>query len=135
MDSRFEDVDRVPDPSAYESLETRNLDYDGIQDGEPVGAGGFARATILTVGRAALVVKEAVTDGAVTGDTIDGFVDEERPDFIQSGDTTEVVFTPQKRLSVEPVSEMTELGALTIWGMGQTVGVGGLLAVTGGTHE
>ena len=76
MDSRFGDVDWVPDPSAYEGPRPSDLDYDGIQGREPIGSGGFARVSLVTVDGGKYVVKEPVADGTVDGDTIDGFVDE-----------------------------------------------------------
>lgn len=55
---------------------------------------------------------------------------EENPDFVQSGDVADVVLEPQKPLSVEPVSEIPELGVFTVRDMGQAVGVGAVLTVT-----
>jgi len=65
-----------------------------------------------------------------TVDPDDGRVIEERPDFIQNGDTAEVVLEPQKPLSVEPITDVPELGVFSIRDMGQTVGVGGVIDVT-----
>ncbi|WP_424016624.1 translation elongation factor EF-1 subunit alpha [Halorientalis pallida] len=54
---------------------------------------------------------------------------EEDPDFIQSGDAAVVTVRPQKPLSIEPSSEIEELGSFAIRDMGQTIAAGKVLSV------
>ncbi|MFP8956874.1 translation elongation factor EF-1 subunit alpha [Natrialbaceae archaeon A-CW3] len=58
-----------------------------------------------------------------------GEVAEENPDFIQSGDAAVVTIRPQKPLSIEPASEIPELGSFAIRDMGQTIAAGKVLSV------
>jgi elongation factor 1-alpha len=58
-----------------------------------------------------------------------GEVEEEDPDFIQSGDAAVVTVRPQKPLSIEPSSEIPELGSFAIRDMGQTIAAGKVLSV------
>ena len=58
-----------------------------------------------------------------------GEIAEENPDFIQSGDAAKVTVRPQKPLSIEPASEIPELGSFAIRDMGQTVAAGQVLSV------
>ncbi|WP_265107875.1 translation elongation factor EF-1 subunit alpha [Halosolutus halophilus] len=62
-------------------------------------------------------------------DPASGEVDEEEPDFIQSGDAAVVTVRPQKPLSIEPSDEIPELGSFAIRDMGQTVAAGKVLDV------
>jgi elongation factor 1-alpha len=62
-------------------------------------------------------------------DPASGEVAEENPDFIQSGDAAKVTVRPQKPLSLEPSSEIPELGSFAIRDMGQTVAAGQVLSV------
>ncbi|EMA49899.1 MULTISPECIES: translation elongation factor EF-1 subunit alpha [Halococcus] len=62
-------------------------------------------------------------------DPSSGEVDEENPDFIQSGDAAVVTVRPQKPLSIEPSSEIPELGSFAIRDMGQTIAAGKVLSV------
>ncbi|MFQ3294261.1 MAG: elongation factor 1-alpha [Halobacteriales archaeon] len=62
-------------------------------------------------------------------DSSSGEVEEENPDFIQAGDAAVVTVRPQKPLSVEPSSEIPELGSFAIRDMGQTVAAGRVLDV------
>ncbi|HET7325180.1 MAG TPA: translation elongation factor EF-1 subunit alpha, partial [Halococcus sp.] len=62
-------------------------------------------------------------------DPASGDVDEENPDFIQSGDAAVVTVRPQKPLSIEPSSEIPELGSFAIRDMGQTIAAGKVLTV------
>lgn len=59
-----------------------------------------------------------------------GEVEEENPDFIQSGDAAVVTVRPQKPLSVEPSSEIPELGSFAVRDMGQTIAAGRVLEVS-----
>ncbi|UWG46852.1 Translation elongation factor EF-1 alpha, GTPase [Halanaeroarchaeum sp. HSR-CO] len=59
-----------------------------------------------------------------------GEVEEENPDFIQSGDAAVVTVRPQKPLSIEPSSEIPELGSFAVRDMGQTIAAGKVLDVT-----
>jgi elongation factor 1-alpha len=59
-----------------------------------------------------------------------GEVEEENPDFIQSGDAAVVTVRPQKPLSIEPSSEIPELGSFAVRDMGQTIAAGKVLSVT-----
>ena len=63
-------------------------------------------------------------------DPSSGEVAEEEPDFIQSGDAAVVTIRPQKPLSIEPSSEIPELGSFAIRDMGQTIAAGKVLEVT-----
>ncbi len=62
-------------------------------------------------------------------DPASGEVAEENPDFIQSGDAAVVTIRPQKPLSIEPASEIPELGSFAIRDMGQTIAAGKVLSV------
>ncbi len=62
-------------------------------------------------------------------DPASGEVAEENPDFIQSGDAAVVTIRPQKPLSIEPSSEIPELGSFAIRDMGQTIAAGKVLSV------
>jgi elongation factor 1-alpha len=62
-------------------------------------------------------------------DPASGDIDEENPDFIQSGDAAVVTVRPQKPLSIEPSSEIPELGSFAIRDMGQTIAAGKVLSV------
>ncbi|WP_302082708.1 translation elongation factor EF-1 subunit alpha [Salinibaculum rarum] len=62
-------------------------------------------------------------------DPSSGEVAEENPDFIQSGDAAVVTVRPQKPLSLEPSSEIPELGSFAIRDMGQTIAAGKVLSV------
>ena len=58
-----------------------------------------------------------------------GEVAEENPDFIKAGDAAVVTLRPQKPLSIEPSSEIPELGSFAIRDMGQTIAAGKVLEV------
>jgi elongation factor 1-alpha len=58
-----------------------------------------------------------------------GEVAEENPDFIKAGDAAIVTLRPQKPLSIEPSSEIPELGSFAIRDMGQTIAAGKVLEV------
>ncbi|WP_135305361.1 translation elongation factor EF-1 subunit alpha [Haloarcula amylovorans] len=62
-------------------------------------------------------------------DPASGEVAEENPDFIQNGDAAVVTVRPQKPLSIEPSSEIPELGSFAIRDMGQTIAAGKVLSV------
>jgi len=62
-------------------------------------------------------------------DPASGEVSEENPDFIKSGDAAVVTVRPQKPLSIEPSSEIPELGSFAIRDMGQTIAAGKVLSV------
>ncbi|MFB6162486.1 MAG: translation elongation factor EF-1 subunit alpha [Halococcoides sp.] len=62
-------------------------------------------------------------------DPSSGSVEEENPDFIQSGDAAVVTVRPQKPLSIEPSSDIPELGSFAIRDMGQTIAAGKVLSV------
>jgi elongation factor 1-alpha len=62
-------------------------------------------------------------------DPASGEVAEENPDFIKSGDAAIVTVRPQKPLSIEPSSEIPELGSFAIRDMGQTIAAGKVLEV------
>jgi elongation factor 1-alpha len=63
-------------------------------------------------------------------DPASGDVEEKEPDFIQSGDAAVVTLRPQKPLSIEPSSEIPELGSFAVRDMGQTIAAGKVLSVT-----
>ena len=62
-------------------------------------------------------------------DPSSGEVEEENPDFIQSGDAAIVTVRPQKPLAIEPSSEIPELGSFAIRDMGQTIAAGKVMSV------
>jgi elongation factor 1-alpha len=62
-------------------------------------------------------------------DPASGEVAEENPDFIKSGDAAVVTVRPQKPLSIEPSSEIPELGSFAVRDMGQTIAAGKVLEV------
>ncbi|WP_042661926.1 translation elongation factor EF-1 subunit alpha [Haloferax sp. ATB1] len=62
-------------------------------------------------------------------DPASGEVAEENPDFIKSGDAAIVTVRPQKPLSIEPSSEIPELGSFAVRDMGQTIAAGKVLEV------
>ncbi|MFC6731601.1 MULTISPECIES: translation elongation factor EF-1 subunit alpha [unclassified Haladaptatus] len=62
-------------------------------------------------------------------DPASGEVAEENPDFIKNGDAAVVTVRPQKPLSIEPSSEIPELGSFAIRDMGQTIAAGKVLSV------
>ncbi|WP_135853987.1 translation elongation factor EF-1 subunit alpha [Halorussus salinus] len=62
-------------------------------------------------------------------DPSSGEVKEENPDFVQSGDAAVVTVRPQKPLSIEPSSEIPELGSFAVRDMGQTIAAGRVLEV------
>ena len=55
--------------------------------------------------------------------------EEENPDFVQADDAAIVTVRPQKPLSIEPASEIPELGSFAIRDMGQTVAAGQVVNV------
>ncbi|MFC6975619.1 translation elongation factor EF-1 subunit alpha [Halomicroarcula sp. GCM10025709] len=63
-------------------------------------------------------------------DPASGEVAEENPDFIENGDAAVVTVRPQKPLSIEPASEIPELGSFAVRDMGQTIAAGKVLSVT-----
>jgi elongation factor 1-alpha len=62
-------------------------------------------------------------------DSSSGEVAEENPDFIKTGDAAVVTVRPQKPLSIEPSSEIPELGSFAVRDMGQTIAAGKVLSV------
>ncbi|MCX2818189.1 MAG: elongation factor 1-alpha [Methanobacteriota archaeon] len=62
-------------------------------------------------------------------DPSSGDVEEENPDYIQAGDAAVVTVRPQKPLSIEPASEIPQLGSFAIRDMGQTIAAGKVLTV------
>ena len=62
-------------------------------------------------------------------DPSSGEVEEETPDFIQSGDAAIITVRPQKPLAIEPSSEIPELGSFAIRDMGQTIAAGKVMSV------
>ena len=65
-----------------------------------------------------------------TLDPASGETAEENPDYIESGDAAVVTLRPQKPLSIEPSSEIPELGSFAIRDMGQTIAAGKVLDAT-----
>jgi elongation factor 1-alpha len=91
--------------------------------------------SVLTVGYTP-VLHAHTAQVAVTFESIDqkldpktGEVAEENPDFIKAGDAAVVTLRPQKPLSIEPSSEIPELGSFAIRDMGQTIAAGKVLSV------
>lgn len=76
MLDEFEVLNRVPESSTYEGPGKRDIDYEDIQGGEQIGAGGFARVSVVTVDGQDLIVKEPFIDGTIETDTFEAFADE-----------------------------------------------------------
>lgn len=78
MPNDFEAFDQVPESSTYEGPGKCDLNYEDVRDGEQIGAGGFARVSVVTVDGQDLVVKEPFVDGTIETDTFEAFADEAR---------------------------------------------------------
>jgi elongation factor 1-alpha len=63
-------------------------------------------------------------------DPASGEVQEEDPEYLEAGDAAVVTARPQKPLSIEPSSEIPELGSFAVRDMGQTVAAGRVLEIT-----
>jgi elongation factor 1-alpha len=63
-------------------------------------------------------------------DPASGEVEDENPEYLEAGDAAVVTVRPQKPLSIEPSSEIPELGSFAVRDMGQTVAAGRVLEIT-----
>ena len=150
IEMHHEEVDRA-EPGDNVGFNVRGIGKDDIRRGDVCGPAEDPPSVAETF-KAQIVVMQhpsVITAGytpvlhahtaqvACTIESIDqkidpasGEVEEENPDFIQSGDAAVVTFRPQKPLSVEPSQEIPELGSFAVRDMGQTIAAGKVLSVT-----
>ncbi|MFT4889969.1 MAG: elongation factor 1-alpha [Halobacteriales archaeon] len=149
IEMHHEEVDEAG-PGDNVGFNVRGIGKDDIRRGDVCGPGDDP-PTVADTFQAQIVVMQhpsVITEGytpvfhahtaqvACTIESLDqkidsssGEVEEENPDFIQAGDAAVVTVRPQKPLSVEPSSEIPELGSFAIRDMGQTVAAGRVLDV------
>ncbi|PSP56366.1 elongation factor 1-alpha, partial [Halobacteriales archaeon QS_1_67_19] len=149
IEMHHEEVSKA-EPGDNVGFNVRGIGKDDIRRGDVCGPADDPPSVAETF-QAQIVVMQhpsVITDGytpvfhahtaqvACTIESIDkkmdpssGEVAEEDPDFIQSGDAAVVTVRPQKPLSIEPSSEIPELGSFAIRDMGQTIAAGKVLSV------
>jgi elongation factor 1-alpha len=149
IEMHHEEVPKA-EPGDNVGFNVRGIGKDDIRRGDVCGPADNPPSVAETF-QAQIVVMQhpsVITDGytpvfhahtaqvACTIESIDkkmdpssGEVAEENPDFIQSGDAAVVTVRPQKPLSIEPSSEIPELGSFAIRDMGQTIAAGKVLSV------
>lgn len=149
IEMHHEEVDAA-EPGDNIGFNTRGVGKDDVRRGDVVGPADDP-PTVAETFQAQIVVMQhpsAITGGytpvlhthtaqvACTIESLDqkinpssGDVEEENPEFIQSGDAAVVTMRPQKPLSIEPASEIPELGSFAVRDMGQTVAAGKVLSV------
>ncbi|WP_128477377.1 translation elongation factor EF-1 subunit alpha [Halorussus pelagicus] len=149
IEMHHEEVPKA-EPGDNVGFNVRGIGKDDIRRGDVCGPADDPPSVAETF-QAQIVVMQhpsVITDGytpvfhahtaqvACTIESIDkkmdpssGEVAEENPDFIQSGDAAVVTVRPQKPLSIEPSSEIPELGSFAIRDMGQTIAAGKVLSV------
>ncbi|WP_134669546.1 translation elongation factor EF-1 subunit alpha [Halorussus marinus] len=149
VEMHHEEVPKA-EPGDNVGFNVRGIGKDDIRRGDVCGPADDPPSVAETF-QAQIVVMQhpsVITDGytpvfhahtaqvACTIESIDkkmdpssGEVAEENPDFIQSGDAAVVTVRPQKPLSIEPSSEIPELGSFAIRDMGQTIAAGKVLSV------
>ncbi|KTG08486.1 elongation factor 1-alpha [Haloprofundus marisrubri] len=149
IEMHHEEVDRA-EPGDNVGFNVRGVGKDDIRRGDVCGPADDPPKVAETF-QAQIVVMQhpsVVTAGytpvihahtaqvACTVESIDqkldpasGEVAEENPDFIKAGDAAIVTLRPQKPLSIEPSSEIPELGSFAIRDMGQTIAAGKVLEV------
>jgi len=144
--------EEVPEagPGDNVGFNVRGIGKDDIRRGDVVGPADDP-PTVAETFQAQIVVMQhpsVITEGytpvfhahtaqvACTVESLDqkldpasGEVAEENPDFIKSGDAAVVTIRPQKPLSIEPSSEIPELGSFAVRDMGQTIAAGRVLSV------
>ena len=144
-----EEVDRAG-PGDNVGFNVRGVGKDDIRRGDVCGSADDAPKVAETFQAQVVVMQHpsVITEGytpvfhahtaqvACTVESLDqkldpasGEVAEENPDFIKSGDAAVVTIRPQKPLSIEPSSEIPELGSFAIRDMGQTIAAGKVLSV------
>ncbi len=149
IEMHHEEVPRA-EPGDNVGFNVRGIGSDDIRRGDVCGAAEDPPSVAETFEAQVIVMQHpsVITAGytpvfhahtaqvACTVESIDkkmdpatGEVAEENPDFIQSGDAAIVTVRPQKPLSIEPSSEIPELGSFAIRDMGQTVAAGKVLSV------
>ena len=149
IEMHHEEVDRAG-PGDNVGFNVRGVGKDDIRRGDVCGPADDPPSVAETF-QAQIVVMQhpsVITEGytpvfhahtaqvACTVESLDqkldpasGEVAEENPDFIKSGDAAVVTIRPQKPLSIEPSSEIPELGSFAIRDMGQTIAAGKVLSV------
>jgi len=149
IEMHHEEVDRAG-PGDNVGFNPRGIGTDDVRRGDVVGPADDP-PTVAETFQAQIVVMQhpsVITDGytpvfhahtaqvACTIESLDkkmdpstGEVQEENPDFIQSGDAAVVTVRPQKPLSIEPSDQIPELGSFAIRDMGQTIAAGKVLSV------
>jgi len=149
IEMHHEEVPKA-DPGDNVGFNVRGIGKDDIRRGDVVGPADDP-PTVAETFQAQIVVMQhpsVITAGytpvlhahtaqvAGTIESIDqkidpssGEVAEEEPDFIKSGDAAVVTIRPQKPLSIEPSSEIPELGSFAIRDMGQTIAAGKVLEI------
>ena len=149
VEMHHEEVD-LAEPGDNVGFNVRGVGKDDIRRGDVAGPANDP-PTVAETFQAQIVVMQhpsVITAGytpvfhahtaqvACTIESIDqkidpatGDVEEENPDFIQSGDAAVVTVRPQKPLSIEPSSEIPELGSFAVRDMGQTIAAGRVLSV------
>ncbi|WP_122089458.1 translation elongation factor EF-1 subunit alpha [Halalkalicoccus subterraneus] len=149
VEMHHEEVPKA-EPGDNVGFNVRGIGKDDIRRGDVCGPADDP-PSVATTFKAQIVVMQhpsVITAGytpvfhahtaqvACTIETIDqkidpasGEVEEENPDFIQSGDAAVVTVRPQKPLSLEPSSEIPELGSFAVRDMGQTIAAGRVLEV------
>ncbi|WP_158058130.1 translation elongation factor EF-1 subunit alpha [Halorussus halophilus] len=149
VEMHHEEVPKA-EPGDNVGFNVRGIGKDDIRRGDVCGPADDPPSVAETF-QAQIVVMQhpsVITDGytpvfhahtaqvACTIESIDAKIDpssgeiaEEDPDFIQSGDAAKVTIRPQKPLSIEPSSEIPELGSFAIRDMGQTIAAGQVLSV------
>ena len=149
IEMHHEEVDRAG-PGDNVGFNVRGVGKDDIRRGDVCGSADDAPKVAETFQAQVVVMQHqsVITEGytpvfhahtaqvACTVESLDqkldpasGEVAEENPDFIKSGDAAVVTIRPQKPLSIEPSSEIPELGSFAIRDMGQTIAAGKVLSV------
>jgi len=150
IEMHHEEVPRA-EPGDNVGFNVRGIGQDDIRRGDVCGPASDPPSVAETFTAQIVVMQHpsVITDGytpvfhahtaqvACTIESIDqkidpssGEVEEENPDFIQSGDAAVVTIRPQKPLSIEAASEIPELGSFAIRDMGQTIAAGRVLEIT-----
>ncbi|WP_134672352.1 translation elongation factor EF-1 subunit alpha [Halorussus marinus] len=152
IEMHHEEVPRA-EPGDNVGFNVRGVGKDDIHRGDVCGPADDPPSVAETFTAQIVVMQHpsVITDGytpvfhahtaqvACTIESIDqkinaasGEVEEENPDFIQSGDAAVITVRPQKPLSIESSSEIPELGSFAVRDMGQTIAAGRVLEVNEG---
>ena len=149
VEMHHEEVDHAG-PGDNVGFNVRGVGKDDIRRGDVAGPADDP-PTVAETFQARIVVMQhpsVITEGytpvfhahtaqvACTVESIDytinpstGEKQEEKPDFIQSGDAAVVTVRPQKPLAIESAEDIPELGSFAIRDMGQTIAAGQVLSV------